>query len=59
MNSRERTFQTLNFKEPDRIPIDFWMSEGFRHKLESTLAMSEEMFFDSHDIDLRYIEGPR
>ena len=58
MNSRERTFRALDFEEPDRIPIDFWMSGGFRRKLESALNVSEEMFLDAHDVDLRYIEGP-
>ena len=58
MNSRERTFLALNFEEPDRVPIDFWTSKGFKHKLESTLNISEEMFLDSHDVDLRYIDGP-
>ena len=58
MDSRERTFRALNFEEPDRVPIDFWMSEGFRRKIESTLKQSVEMFLDSNDVDLRYIEGP-
>lgn len=58
MNSRERTFRALDFKEPDRVPVDFWMSTGFKRKLESALKMSEEMFLDSYDVDLRYIQGP-
>ena len=58
MNSRERTFRALNFEEPDRVPIDFWMSKGLKHKIESSLNMSEQMFFDFHDVDLRYIKGP-
>lgn len=58
MNSRERTFQALNFEKPDRIPIDFWMSKGLKNKIESTLNISEEMFLDAHDVDLRYIKGP-
>jgi uroporphyrinogen decarboxylase len=58
MNSRERTFLALHFEEPDRVPVDFWMSEGFRRKLESELHTSEAAFLDAHDIDLRYIEGP-
>lgn len=59
MNSRERTFMALNFEEPDRVPIDFWMSKGFKSKVESTLKMSEEMFLDFYNVDFRYIEGPR
>ncbi len=58
MNSRERTFKALAFKEPDRVPVDFWATTGFKHKLESALGISYEMFLDLHDVDLRYIEGP-
>ena len=59
MDSRERTFRALAFEEPDRVPIDVWISEGFRHKLEAALHVSAEEFLDAHDVDLRYIEGPR
>jgi uroporphyrinogen decarboxylase len=48
----------LNFEEPDRVPIDFWISQGFKRKFESALNQSLEMFLDSHDVDLRYIDGP-
>ena len=58
MTSRERTFLALDFEEPDRVPVDFWMSAGFQAKLASALKTSKEAFLDSHDVDLRYIEGP-
>lgn len=58
MNSRERVFRALDFEQPDRTPIDLWMSKGFKNKLFSTLKTSEEAFLDAHDVDLRYIEGP-
>ena len=58
MNSRERTFRALNFEEPDRVPIDFWMSGGFERKLEEGRHTSARAFLDAHDVDLRYIEGP-
>ena len=58
MNSRERTFRALSFEEPDRVPIDFWISRGFRMKIESSLNQSMETFLDLHDVDLRYIDGP-
>lgn len=58
MNSRERTLLALNHEQPDRIPIDFWISAGFREKLRATLNGSIESFMDDHDVDLRYIEGP-
>ena len=58
MDSRERVFLALNFEEPDRVPIDFWMSDGFKRKLESGLNVTKKEFLDAHDVDLRYIEGP-
>ncbi len=58
MDSRERTFLALDFQEPDRVPIDFWMSSGFGHALEAATGTSAETFLDAHDVDLRYIEGP-
>lgn len=58
MTSRERVFRALSFEQPDRAPIDLWMSKGFKKKLFSTLNTSEEAFLDAHDVDLRYIEGP-
>jgi uroporphyrinogen decarboxylase len=59
MDSRERTFLALNHEEPDRVPIDFWASSGFRNKLSATLGVAESSFWDRHDVDLRYIAGPR
>lgn len=59
MNSRERTFRALNFEEPDRVPIDLWMSEGLKRKIESALGLGEAAFLDAHDVDFRYIRGPR
>ena len=35
MDSRERVFRALSFEEPDRAPIDLWMSKGFKKKLFS------------------------
>ena len=58
MNSRERTFLALNFEVPDRVPMDFWMSKGFERKLESALGLRKEEILETHDIDLRYVEGP-
>jgi len=59
MDSRERTFLALDHQEPDRVPIDLWMSSGFRRKLETSLGLTAEEFLDRHDVDLRFIEGPR
>ena len=59
MDSRERTFLALDFEEPDRVPLDFWASGGFKEKLSTALGTSVQTFLDACDIDLRYIEGPR
>jgi len=59
MDSRERTFLALRHEEPDRVPLDLWLSAGFRAKLEAHTGMPTAAFLDEHDVDLRYIEGPR
>lgn len=59
MDSRERTFLALEHQEPDRIPIDCWLSPGMKSKIENGLKLSYEQFLDVHEIDFRYIEGPR
>jgi len=58
MDSRERTFIALDHQPPDRVPIDFWASSGFKRKLASATGMSFPDFLDTHDVDLRYIDGP-
>ncbi len=59
MDSRERTFLALEHQEPDRLPIDCWMSSGMKKKVEKELKISYEQFLDANDVDFRYIEGPR
>ena len=57
MDSRERTLRALSFEEPDRVPIDVWMSAGCKRKLAGA-GLSFDGFLDAHDVDLRYIDGP-
>lgn len=59
MDSRERTFLSLEHEEPDRVPVDCWFSSAMKTKLEANLNTSYERFLDQNDVDLRYIEGPR
>jgi uroporphyrinogen decarboxylase len=59
MDSRERTFLALEHQVADRIPLDFWASKATVAKLTATLRTSYEEFLERHDVDLRYIEGPR
>jgi len=58
MDSRERTFLALDHQEPDRVPLDCWISRGTKHKLNSQMQLSYDDFLDRYDIDLRYIKGP-
>jgi len=58
MNSRERTLTALSFAEPDRAPVDCWLSSGMKAKLGIQSTGQYEAFLDAHDIDLRYIDGP-
>ncbi len=59
MDSRERTFLALNHEQPDRVPTDLWISHGACRKLEAATGPGLEAFLDRHDVDLRYIAGPR
>ena len=58
MTSRERVALALDHQEPDRIPVDFWASQGTWRKIETSLGLSQEQFLDEHDVDFRYIAGP-
>ena len=58
MDSRERTFLSLDHQEPDRVPIDCWASHGTKRKIEAAMHWSYDAFLDEYDIDLRYIKGP-
>lgn len=59
VDSRERTFLSLEHQEPDRVPVDCWFSSGMKTKLENCRNMPYEQFLDQNDVDLRYIQGPR
>ena len=58
MDSRDRTFLALDHQEPDRVPLDCWMSRGTKHKIKSKMYLSFNDFLDKYDVDLRYIDGP-
>jgi len=59
MDSRERTFLALDHEQPDRAPIDLWASAGFKAALQRERGLAFEAFLDAHDVDLRYVAGPR
>ena len=41
------------------MPVDFWASEGFYRQLKAATGLAREEFLDLHDVDFRYIDGPR
>ncbi len=59
MDSRERTFLTLEHGPADRLPRDFWASDAMIRRIEAESAAPYAAFLDAHDVDLRYIAGPR
>ncbi len=59
MDSRERTFLTLEHGPADRLPRDFWASDAMIRRIEAESAAPYAAFLDAHDVDLRYIPGPR
>lgn len=58
MDSRERTFLSIEHQEPDRVPIDCWLSPAMRNKVRTILNISYDEFLERNDVDFRYIEGP-
>ncbi len=59
MDSRERVFLSLDHQEPDRVPLDFWASAGAWRYIRAETGMGRGAFLDAHDVDFRYIDGPR
>ena len=49
----------LDLEQPDRVPVDLWMSQGFEAKVRSQLGLYKDALLDEYDVDLRYIDGPR
>jgi len=59
LNSRDRVFTALRHQEPDRVPVDFWITEGALDKLKAELNLPcLDAVLDHVGADLRYIEGP-
>ena len=60
MNARERVSLALAHKEPDRVPIDCWLTGAVAAKLQAhyRLATQEELL-ERLDADFRYIDGPK
>ena len=48
MTSKERVLKTLNFEEPDRVPIDFSADPGFMDKLYDYFNIKEKKGVSNH-----------
>ncbi len=59
MNSRERFKTAMCGEKTDRFLFDFWMSKGFENKLKNEIGLTKEQFLDKHDVDFRFIDGPK
>lgn len=54
MNSRERVIKTLEFNNPDKIPIDLWILPAARLKYGKAF----EDILNKHERDIISIDGP-
>jgi uroporphyrinogen decarboxylase len=60
MDARERVALALEHKEPDRVPIDYWATDGVTARLLEHFGFSNREELLRHlDVDFRYIEGPK
>ena len=58
MNSKLRVKETLNFKEADKIPVDYWADKIVTKKLMNRLNIQDiEQLYKYLGIDFRYIQG--
>jgi len=60
MAARRRVFLALDHKEPDRVPIDCWLTKGVAAKLRARYGLeTDEQLLQRLDADFRYIDGPK
>ena len=59
MTSRERVLTTLDHREPDRAPWDFWAGAEVGERLRKHFACdTQEELLVALGVDLRYVRGP-
>ena len=54
MTSRERVIRTIEFKEPDRIPVDLWILPGARTRHGAAI----DLLLDENTTDIVQMNGP-
>ena len=59
MDSRQRVLLTLDHREADRVPVDYWASSQFTTRLQAHLgAANQEELLRLLGVDSRYVQGP-
>ncbi|MFH1741967.1 MAG: uroporphyrinogen decarboxylase family protein [bacterium] len=59
MNSRERVLASIQFREPDRVPWDYWAASEITDALCDRLKLADKEALLCHfGVDLRYVRGP-
>jgi uroporphyrinogen decarboxylase len=60
MDARQRVFLALEHQQPDRVPIDCWLTSAVSARLRKHYGFStEEQLLRHFDVDFRYIAGPK
>jgi len=60
MTGRERALISLQHREPDRVPVDYWATSQTDGKLCEALGLTgRDEILDRFGVDFYYIEGPR
>ena len=60
MDSRQRVFLALEHKQPDRVPIDCWLTASVTARLRAHYGLAtQEDLLQRLDADFRYIDGPQ
>jgi uroporphyrinogen decarboxylase len=58
-DSRERVLTTLDHREPDRVPRDYWAAPEVTERLLGELCLPDrEALLRHFGVDLRYVAGP-
>jgi uroporphyrinogen decarboxylase len=59
MTPRERVMTTLEHREPDRVPVDYWAVSEVTERLKRHFGLQDDEGLLRHlGVDLRYVRGP-
>jgi len=57
--SKERVLKSVNFQEPDRVPIDLWVASEIRQHMVDYFGCDYESVLELLGVDFRVVQGPR